>query len=457
LGKIPRPELKRLSKDSLFFKTSRQFQNRPGFGTGSGNIGFPMKKNTVSQKVLREAYERYELIRNLVTRDLESQLEKKFSHLGSRVLVKGRLKNFSSYYKKYLRILRAAPGAEHSAEYPCEVAITDLIGLRVVCPFLEDTREAEQIIRNAYEVVEVEHKGAGYSFKEFGYESTHFLVAIPRSILKIRGDCGCGVAEIQVRTILQDAWAEVEHELVYKAEFTPFDEPMKRKLAAVNASLSLADTIFQEIRGYQRQLNGELGKRRDSFYQKVQESADAPLLTDSAGIRFKEGEGQNNYYPISSGTVDDMLLNALYAHNKNHFDEAITLYSRILEMKIDDPIRSLIHKHRGMAYFAQSLYQEAIDDFSNSLTWDKKSYKAAYYLGVVRAVTQRYAQAVEDFTRSLDINPYQAFCLFRRGQAYYHIGDYPAALGDCESALDLEPDNEAARRLREILQDKLKM
>jgi putative GTP pyrophosphokinase len=417
-----------------------------------------MKKNFVSQKILREEYERCERSRKLVTRDLESQLEKKFSHLGSRILVKGRLKNFSSYYKKYLRILKAKAGREASTGQPHELlAITDLIGLRVVCPFLEDMREAERIIRDTYEVVEVEHKGADYSFKEFGYESTHFLVNIPRAMLKAHGECGCPVAEIQVRTILQDAWAEVEHELVYKAEFTPFDEPMKRKLAAVNASLSLADTIFQEIRSYQRQLNGELGKRRDSFYQKIHESTDALILTDLSGVGFKEEEKRDGYQPVSGGTVDDMLLNALYAHNKSHFDMAITLYSRILEMKIDDPIRSLIHKHRGMAYFAQSLYQDAIDDFSNSLVWDKTSYKAAYYRGVVWAVMRQYTQAVEDFTLSLTINPYQAFCLFRRGQAYYHIGDYPAALADCESALDLEPENEAARQLRKILQDKLKM
>jgi putative GTP pyrophosphokinase len=417
-----------------------------------------MKKNFVSQKVLREEYGRYEGPRKLVARDLESQLEKKFSHLGSRILVKGRLKNFSSYYKKYLRILKAKAGGEAATGPSHELLeITDLIGLRVVCPFLEDMWETEKIIRDAYEVVEVERKGAGYSFKEFGYESTHFLVNIPRPLLEARGECGCRVAEIQVRTILQDAWAEVEHELVYKAEFTPFDEPMKRKLAAVNASLSLADTIFQEIRGYQRQLNGELGKRRDSFYQKIHESTDALILADPAGIRPKESEKQDDYNPLSASTVDDMLLNALYAHNKNRFDTAVALYSRILEMKIADPIRSLIHKHRGMAYFAQSLYQDAIDDFSNSLLWDKTSYKAAYYRGVVWAVTRQYTQAVEDFTLSLTINPYQAFCLVRRGQAYYHIGDYPAALADCEAALDLEPENETARHLRKLLQAKLKM
>jgi putative GTP pyrophosphokinase len=414
----------------------------------------------LSQKILREEYKTYEDARLLVIRDLESHLEKKFSHLASRILVKGRLKNFTSYYKKYLRVLKARTGGKvqsaDSRDPEKAVVITDLIGLRVVCPFLEDMREAEKIIADNYQVLEVDHKGAGYSFKEFGYESTHFLVAVPPQILRERGGCGCDVAEVQIRTILQDAWAEVEHELVYKAEFTPFDEPMKRKLAALNASLSLADTIFQEIRGYQRQLNGQLGKRRDSFYRKIEESTDALLLPDLGGLKPEENAGPG-VPRHSGGTVDDMLLNALYAHNTSRFAEAITFYSRILEMKINDSIRSLIHKHRGMAYFAQSMYQDAIDDFSRALEWDGTSYKAAYYRGVVWSVIQGYSQAVDDFSLSLDINPYQAFCLFRRGQAYYHIGDYPAALADCEASLDLEPENEAPRKLRDLVRHKLRM
>jgi putative GTP pyrophosphokinase len=412
-----------------------------------------------SRHLLLAEYKNFLKVRLRITRDLESRLEKNFSGLHSNLTVKGRLKDFNSYHKKYIRILKTV------SQNPPE--ITDLIGLRVICPFLEDMAVAEKIIKANFEVAEVERKGAGYSFKEFGYKSTHLLINIPPDILAKRGECGCKVAEIQIRTILQDAWAEVEHELVYKAEFTPFDEPMKRKLAALNASLSLADTVFQEIRSYQRQLNGELEKRRDSFYQKIEESTDAFLFGEA------EGPDQSGGIPLprsgkaagilieqhrpSSSTVDDLLLNALYAHNKNLFNEAIEFYSRILEMKIDDSIRSLIHKHRGMAYFAQSKYQEAIDDFSSSLEWDKKSYKAAYYRGVVHAVQQRYPEAAEDFTLSLAINPYQSFCLFRRGQAYYHIGDYPQALADCDSSLALEPGNEGAAKLRQILLDKLKM
>jgi putative GTP pyrophosphokinase len=400
------------------------------------------------QNVLRQVYEQYAENRALVIKDLETCIEKTVSVLPSLPTVKGRAKDFASFFKKYIRLLKTNPPNSGPP------LITDLIGIRIVCPFLEDLAGVEELIKKHFEVFEVERKGSQYSFKEFGYESTHLLIKIPREIIEKRGKSDCQVAEIQIRTILQNAWAEVEHELVYKAEFTPFDDPMKRKLAAINASLSLADTVFQEIRGYQRQLNGELGKRRETFFQKIEESTDALLFSEEPAAK-RESSIQPPF--LSNDSIDDLLLNALYAHNKNQFDEAIAFYSRILELNPDKTVSSLIHKHRGMANFARSQYQDAIDDFTRALELDPASYKAAYYRGVVRSVLKQHAGAIDDFTLSLDINPYQSFCLFRRGQAYYHIEDYPQALGDCDASLALDPESEVVRKFKDLILEKLRM
>ncbi|MFS6554050.1 hypothetical protein VPJ68_00820, partial [Parabacteroides distasonis] len=112
-------------------------------------------------------------------------------------------------------------------------------------------------------------------------------------------------------TILQDAWAEVEHELIYKTEFTPFDAPLRRKLASVNASLSLADTIFQEIRDYQKNFQRQVDRRRASFYSQ------ADVITDNEnGLSFSEKgdlpkEEIGRPSPYVHGTIDDMILRAL--------------------------------------------------------------------------------------------------------------------------------------------------
>lgn len=416
-----------------------------------------MRTTTIpNQQQLRKTYEAHLSTRRAIVRELESRIEALLLRsVHSHPTVKGRVKDFGSFYKKYLKLLKK--DAFHTPH------ITDLLGIRIVCPFFEDTFAVQELLNSTFAVVEVERKGASYSFKEFGYESTHILITIPPELNEQYGDCGLDVAEIQIRTILQDAWAEVEHELVYKAEFSPFDEPMKRKLAALNASLSLADTIFQEIRSYQRQLNGQLGQRRDSFFKKIEESTDGLLFADET--EQKEQAEQTEVepplplrVPVSAhASIDALLLNALYAHNRNQFEQAINFYTKILSMNPDNSTSSLIFKHRGMANFAQSHYDEAIVDFTRSLELDPISYKAAYFRGVVQEVLQHYLEAIDDFTLSLLINPYQSFCLYRRGQAYYHLSDLPQALADCEAALTMDADSQPMHKFKELLLQKLKM
>ncbi|MDR1565876.1 MAG: tetratricopeptide repeat protein [Treponema sp.] len=398
------------------------------------------------QNTFRRQYDDFLEAREAAVRELLARIESSFRVMPSRPSVKARVKDFGSYFKKYLRLLKAGK----AGDVPL---ITDIIAVRIVCPFLEDLAVVEEILQKLFAVTEIEHKGGDHTFREFGYESIHLLVELTADVVRIAGDPGCSVAEVQIRTILQDAWAEVEHELVYKAEFTPFDAPMKRKLAAVNASLSLADIIFQEIRTYQRQLNGELGKRRESFFKKIEESTDALLFEEE-----KPAASADSVPPrfTSNESIDELLLNALYAHNKNQFAEAIAFYTRILELKPEEKIASLIYKHRGMAFFARSHYEEALTDFDKSLELDRGSYKSAYYSGIILAVLRKYPDAVEAFNKSLELNPYQPYCFYRRGQVYYHMEDYPQALADCESALALE-SFDAAGKFRQLLLNKLKM
>jgi putative GTP pyrophosphokinase len=260
---------------------------------------------TPNKEALRQAFESASGVRSLIVKDIESRVEQALASLSSSLTLKIRLKEFGSYYKKYLRLLKSGIAKPH---------ITDLMGIRVICPFIEDITKAETLIKEHFDVIETEQKGH-YTFKEFGYESIHVLIKIPADIIRKRGHAGCDVIEIQIRTILQDAWAEVEHELVYKAEFNPFDTPMKRKLAAVNASLSLADIIFQEIRGYQKQLNNQLEKRRETFYRKIEESTDDLLFSDITAQKISPAQDTS---PLHKGisSIDDLLLDALYAHNK---------------------------------------------------------------------------------------------------------------------------------------------
>lgn len=380
--------------------------------------------------------------------DLLSRVGKTLRKAGLRLTIKGRVKDFDSLYEKKLRMLRKA---RHEGA-PAPLPVNDVLALRAVCPFLGDLQVAERALCEAFDVVEIERKGAERSFREFGYESIHVLAAIPDALLPLCAGLERPVFEIQLRTILQEAWAEVEHELVYKTEFTPFDEPMKRKLAALNANLTLSDIIFQEILEYQKKLNGQLARRRSAFHEKIEDVADATEPGVQAAAHHAAPSARAASGPVSGAGYDDMdslLLQALEAHNAGDYGHAVDLYSRIIASRPGREAAAVLYKHRGMAYFAQSRYAEAAKDFSACLDLDPECYKAAYYRGVVKAVQQDHQGAVRDYGIALDIHPYHFFSRYRRAVAWWRLGDTAQALADCEAALHLQPENETVRALRD--------
>lgn len=391
-----------------------------------------------------------------------------------RFSIKSRIKSFSSYYKKLL---------SRNRKGRTEGNIQDILGVRIVSPFLEDVKRIESLLKENLPHTEVEYKGNEHSFREFGYQSLHLTVSIPEEILERFPDLDIGVFEIQVRTILQDAWSEVEHELVYKAGFTPYDESLRRKLAALNANLTLSDIIFQEIRDYQRRLHRELEKRRSSFIGQVAEAlsdspvsgplpvpapepvpAPSPASTQTpASVTAPAPEG-NRYVPdipeqepLASDSVDELLVKALVSHNKGDYAKALGYYNIILERDIERPVASVIFIHRGMALFGAAEYEAAANDFLQAADLDPQNPKAPYHLGVLYRVMERQEEAIEAFRKSLKINPYHLDTLLALSRTLAGGGDYPAALGFCEKALALEPEDDRAGELRSSLIQKMGM
>ncbi len=385
-----------------------------------------------NRKVLEAQYEADRRLYELVLQEMMQRFRPWFEEAQIHPGMKVRVKSFQSWFEKVLRKIRHGINPE-------QVQIHDVLGLRIVCPFLEDVRKIEELIHKNFAVLEEEKKGAPQSFKEFGYDSTHFLVAIPTDLVRDLALNEPPLCEIQVRTILQDAWAEVEHELIYKSKFLPFDQPLKRKMAALNANLTLSDIIFQEIREYQRQLNHELEKRRHQFLDSLK----------GQGTNGSDGD-KDDLHPLVEN-LDQALLEALAAHNRKRYKKAINLYSAILKQKPQGFIQSLVLSHRGMAYFSESLYENALDDFDQAIVCDPHNAKAFFYRGTVRAALDEHETALLDFTQSLTLIPYHFETLVGRAMSLGHLGRWEEALDDCDAALDLVPEDIQALEIRNQL------
>jgi len=398
---------------------------------------------------IQKTYEAYAPYFYAVMENIQKRLERAVT-LSSPPTYKARIKSFDSYYKKILRLKVGSP------DDGSLICLTDMIGIRIICAFLEDIAVVLKQVQGLFDVREIEQKGPAQNFKAFEYESIHILVKIPDSCFPPPSDfptlprLNDIVCEIQIRTILQDAWAEVEHELIYKSEFSPFDLPLRRKLASINASLTLADTIFQEIRDYQKKLQGEVNERRKLFYEKVDE-----LDTIKREIKKTSPEQEGSAAPFAKGTIDDLLLDAIHAHNTGDLARAIEIYTQIIESVPPAVVLSVIYKHRGMAYFTESEYQKALEDFQASSAHNPQNFRALYYEGIVYGILGDNTAAIDRFSKSLSINEYQSHAFYHRAEAYYEKGEYENALCDIRAAEKLGINDDACNVLLTKIMDKI--
>ncbi|HAO30081.1 MAG TPA: (p)ppGpp synthetase [Treponema sp.] len=408
-----------------------------------------------AKEAMRNLYASYQPVFMQVLELMEQKLKTVIS-LPSNPTYKSRIKSFDSYYKKILR-----KKSEDAASRTL-VPLTDMIGIRVICAFLEDLDVVEKQLQAAFDVTEIERKGNDQTVKEFGYESVHVLVKIPKECMPTLAEPQLPadtVVEIQIRTILQDAWAEVEHELIYKSEFNPFDKPLRRKLASINASLTLADIIFQEIRDYQKKLQNELDFRRNTFYEKADFVTGETQHDAKQQAPLPPPESIVDTSPYTKGTIDDLVLEALHAHNTGNLQKAVHIYTQILESTPQPPaiVQSVILKHRGMAYFAQNRYDESLADFKQSIAQDPKNFRAYYYEGIVYSVQGNEKDAIKSFDASIELNAYHSHVYYRRALSYFNLGDYQKALADLDAADRLGLKSEDAQLLRSKLMKKFDM
>src|SRR5206468_1543413 len=96
-------------------------------------------------------------------------------------------------------------------------------GARVVTFTLDQVDRIRGFVRDSFKVDEAnsEDKQKLLRPSEFGYLSIHFVVQIVKPVFGIAVPEGIEdlKAEIQVRTLLQHAWAGIAHDILYKNEF----------------------------------------------------------------------------------------------------------------------------------------------------------------------------------------------------------------------------------------------
>lgn len=151
--------------------------------------------------------------------------------------IKSRIKSIPSILEKIVR-KKYAPRLD---------SLSDLVGVRVVCLYPDHIDPVIGILEKQFKIHEKIDKRPERTPDQFGYSSVHIICSLenePRSSLPEYDKVSKVKFEIQVRTILQEAWAEIEHGLIYKNDVAVPSE-VKRQITRVSALLEVADKEFQ--------------------------------------------------------------------------------------------------------------------------------------------------------------------------------------------------------------------
>ena len=128
--------------------------------------------------------------------------------------------------------------------------ITDQIGVRVITYVHSDVAAVAEVFEDQLSVLDDRDMGLETASEgRFGYASRHLLVTVtepaPPSYEALVGLR----ASIQVRTVLQHAWAEFEHDVRYKGTVPEEHAPdLDRRFTLAAGLLELADQEFSAIR-----------------------------------------------------------------------------------------------------------------------------------------------------------------------------------------------------------------
>ncbi|MEE1257866.1 MAG: hypothetical protein UHN47_15355 [Lachnospiraceae bacterium] len=202
-----------------------------------------------------------------------------------------RVKSKESYLKKCSKEKYTNPIEE----------ITDVSGIRVIAYTNEEVKKICEILQNEFAIDKEKsvNKSIILETDRVGYRSFHFILQLNESRTNLPEyiaykDLKC---EVQVRTLLQHAWAEIEHDRNYKFAGVLPDE-IKRRFHLVAGVLEMMDSEFDRL------------SRDIDEYSICTEKAVAEgnynLSIDSKSLEqygLKRFEGIIDIEPCSDGTI----------------------------------------------------------------------------------------------------------------------------------------------------------
>ena len=240
--------------------------------------------------------------------------------------ISSRNKTFESLSKKI---------SDKNEKYNCIDDITDIVGIRIITYLESEVDSISELIEKEF-IKDDKNSIDKRKLKsdQFGYRSLHIVASFntDRCNLKEYKRYKGIKCEIQIRSILQHAWAEIEHDLGYKGEIS-IPEPYKRTFNRLSALLETADIEFDRLKAELASYELKVPQLIESEPEFVDiNSASISSFIDSNEILLlaKEITEERIGIPLKKSKIDDDFIRII---NYFEFDSIGELEKSLIENK----------------------------------------------------------------------------------------------------------------------------
>lgn len=207
----------------------------------------------------KQHLDRYERLAQVCAHQCESGLKRR----GLRALVTHRAKRLDSLTDKV--ISRSVQSPYESVEQIYD-DIVDLAGVRIALYFPGDRNEVDSFIRATFNIDQIKNfpeqsnQPPPYEKRFSGYAARHYRLRLkPENLKDSEQHLTNYIIEVQVGSVLMHAWAEVEHDLVYKSTDGPLSQDEYAILDELNGLMHAGEIALERLqRAVRRRINTEL-------------------------------------------------------------------------------------------------------------------------------------------------------------------------------------------------------
>ena len=191
-----------------------------------------------------------------------------------------------------------------------------------------------------------------------------------------------------------------------------------------------AKELVEEIKGYRDESEEVLGKINAQV-----------VANDPEKVRQVTEDVRNN--PRAS-LLSRAIVKAFSLQRQGKKEEAIEKWRGIANVVEENDKNLAARAWFSIGYLLdeQGEYEEAINAYSRSIDLSPNDATAYSNRGVVKSARlSQYDNAISDYNKAIQIRPDYSLAYLNRGVARIEMGQYEAAIVDCRNAILLEPDN----------------